>query len=173
MSTTENEKEFFHVMYGYGTDASEVSLDIADRMAEEWVQAKETNVENVANFVRNQLNEDQIAELIKNLSAESNPSPNNPTNLIEAIANHHAILITFNMPELDQTFGTATIESLVPANMPFMLHVVIDEDVVFSHPHGIEDGRNYPIDALPYELVMEAIEDFPDLVTAYETRIAN
>lgn len=64
----EDEKEFFHVMYGYGTDAEEVSMSIADGMADEWVQAQETTVENVTRFVRNRLDEDQIAEMIKKLT---------------------------------------------------------------------------------------------------------
>lgn len=168
MSTTENEKEFFHVMYGYGTDADEVSMSIADDMANEWVQAQETNVENVTSFVRNRLDKDQISELVKNLTGESDPS--DPSDLAEAIANHHAILITFYMPDPDQDHGTATIETLVPTVAPFFKHVVINEDNVFDHEYGIVDGHKYLIDDLPRELVMEAIEDFSELVTAYDTR---
>lgn len=166
MSTTENEKEFFYVMYGHGTSADEVSLDIADRMADDWVQAQETNVENVTSFVRNRLDKDQISELVKILSTESDPS-----DLVEAIANHHAIMITFHMPDPDQDHGTAWIETLVPTVAPFFKHVVINEDNVFNHPYGIVGGHKYLIEDLPRELVMEVIEDFPELVTAYESRI--
>ena len=168
MSTTENEKEFFHVMYGYGTDANEVSLSIADDMADQWVQAQETNVENVTSFVRHRLDKDQIAELVKILSAEINPS--DPSDLIVSIAKHLAVMITFYMPDPDQDHGTAWIESLVPTEAPFMLHVVINEDNVFDHQYGIVGGHKYLIDDLPRELVMEAIEDFSELVTAYDTR---
>lgn len=65
---TTPEKEFFYVAYGHGTDADEVSIDIADNMADEWIQAQETNVENVAEFVRSNLSEDQLVELVKTLT---------------------------------------------------------------------------------------------------------
>lgn len=67
-STSETGKEFFYVVYGYGTDANEVSMDIAESLHDQWVKAQETNVKNVAEFVRYNLSEDQIAELIKSLT---------------------------------------------------------------------------------------------------------
>ena len=97
----------------------------------------------------------------------------NPTNLPEAIANHHAILITFHTAEPDQDHGTAWIESLIPVDNSHFKHVLINENNVFDHPFEVKDGNRYPIDVLPKELVMEAIEDFPELVTAYETRIGD
>ena len=170
-SAPNTEKEFFHVAYGHGTDADEVSLDIANNMADEWIQAQEVNVENVAKFVRSNLNENQLTELVKSLTKETKMT--NLISLTEAIANHHAIIITFHLPDPDQDHGTAWIETLVPVELPHFKHVLINEDNVFNHPFEVEDGKNYSIDTLPRELVMEAIEDFPELVTAYETRIGN
>lgn len=94
----------------------------------------------------------------------------NVTQLATDLANHVPVSITYHTPEFTQENGTVWIESNSESK-PFA-HLLINEDEVFNHEFEPVSGSGYSVDELPKDLVLSAIEDLPQLVEAYEKRLA-